>query len=117
MSEIGIRATKSTKPTAVINMKKVIEDGALKLYDEQTIQQLGSFIEKKRNIFEGKDLPDDLVSALYWACYIFETQIHEEAKENLTRSRKEEEDEDVWGILTDIPDEVEEFSWMDDLYW
>jgi hypothetical protein len=46
-------------------MKKVVDDGSLKLYDQETIQQLGSFIEKKRNIFQGKDLPDDLVSALY----------------------------------------------------
>jgi hypothetical protein len=50
------------------------------------------------------------VSALYWACYIFETQIYEEARDNLTKvaSHSEKEEEDIWGLLADVPDYVEE---------
>jgi hypothetical protein len=45
-------------------MKKLIENGDLELVDIETINQLVSFIDSN-GIFKGKDLPDDLVSALY----------------------------------------------------
>jgi hypothetical protein len=46
-------------------MKKLIESGDVKINDLQTINQLTSFIDKGNNRFAGKDLPDDLISALY----------------------------------------------------
>jgi hypothetical protein len=62
---LGIRATKITKPKAVLSMKKLIEDGNMTVIDKKTIEQLTSFIDKGNNRFGGKDLPDDLISALY----------------------------------------------------
>ena len=72
--KLGIRSTggekKGTKPKAALLMKKLIEDGSLKLVDEKTLRELGSFIEENGRFF-GKDTHDDLVHALFWACYFY----------------------------------------------
>jgi len=62
---LGIRATKKTKPRAVILMKKLIEGKMLILRDYNTITQLTDFIDKGNNRFSCENLDDDLVSALY----------------------------------------------------
>jgi len=109
---IGIRSTgglkKGTKPKAVLLMKKIIEDGSIKLVDQETIKELGSYIEENDKFF-GKDLSDDLVSALYWGCYIFEMKVLDE-----NYKFKEKKGDDVWGILADIEDMVEDWSWLDE---
>jgi hypothetical protein len=62
---LGVRATKKTKPKAVLLMKKLIEDYHLILHDKKTINELITFVEVGTG-FKGKDgLNDDLVSALY----------------------------------------------------
>jgi hypothetical protein len=107
-TDLGIRATKTTKPKAVILMKKLIEDGYLSISDVKTIDQLSDFTEKRKNIFCGKNLHDDLVSALYWACYIFNMNILEEDM----KFEKKEDEFDGWGILSDINTEIEDWSWL-----
>jgi hypothetical protein len=104
---LGIRASRSTKPKAVLLMKKIIEDGCLEIRHEKTLKELGSYIEEGGKFF-GKDLNDDLVSALYWACYIFEMDILDETFE----FKKNDEDEDAWGILSDINTIIEDWSWL-----
>jgi hypothetical protein len=108
--DLGVRAKRNTKPTAVLLMKKLIEDGALKLIDKETLDQLTTFIESN-NKFYGKDMPDDLISALYWACYILEMNIWDETYE-FTKSK--ESDDDIWGILADVEESVEDWSWLTD---
>ena len=104
---LGVRMTSRTKPRAVLLMKKLIESGDLVLVDKQTIEQLTSFIEKGNNSFGGKDLPDDLVSALYMATYIMEFQVlDEDAKIS------SEIDDEGWGILSDVDIPEEDFSWV-----
>jgi hypothetical protein len=111
--DLGIRATRKTKPIAVLLMKRLIEDGSLDLFDEETIDQLTSFVEESNKFF-GKEMPDDLVSALYWATYIIEMGIFEGDYE-LRKHRKENQtEEDVWGILADVEDSVEDWSWLKD---
>lgn len=106
---LGIRATQKTKPIAVLAMKKLIENGDIELVDEETILQLTSFIDLGNNKFTGKDLPDDLVDALYWACYVTEMDVLDEdasVDDNI-------EEEDGWGILSDVEDDFnieEEFN-------
>jgi len=107
--DLGIRATKLTKPKAVILLKKLIEDGHLKLRDLETIRQLADFKEKRKNIFSGVNLNDDLVTSLYWACYFFEMGVLDE---NIKFVSSNEEDEG-WGILSDLP-ESEDWSWLTD---
>lgn len=107
-TQLGIRATTKTKPKAVLGMKKMLESGDLRIYDENTVNELTSFIDKGNNTFAGKDLTDDLVSALYWACYITEFDILEEGEFKINN----EVDDEAWGILSDIDDYEEDFSWM-----
>jgi hypothetical protein len=106
--DIGLRSTTRTKPKAVILMKKLIEDGRLMLFDRETVKQLSAFIEDGRK-FRGKDLPDDLVDALFWATFVFDLNILEETAEII--EMKGGNDEDVWGILADVP-EQEEWDWL-----
>ena len=104
----GIRASKNTKTQAVILMKKLIEEGQLELKDQETVKQLGSFIESKGK-FYGKDLPDDLVSGLYWACFSFEAKDVFDITPNIIN--KNEEDE-TWGILSDVSEPEEDWKWL-----
>lgn len=106
-ASLGIRATRSTKPKAVLLMKKIIEDGCMRIYHMKTLKELGSFIEENGKFF-GKDQNDDLVSGIYWACYLFEMDILDE-----TFEFKKTEDDDAWGVLSDIDNIVEEdWSWL-----
>ena len=52
INNLGIRATKKTKPVAVILMKKFIEEDLLKLNDLNTIKQLTDFTDNVNNIFK-----------------------------------------------------------------
>lgn len=117
-ANLGVRATRSTKPRAVVLMKKFIENENLKLVDQETLKELSGFIEQSGKFF-GKDYYDDLVSALYWACFFFEMKdiidIDYEEDEMFNLFKEEDEDEDdVWGILSDIEDTVEnaDFGWL-----
>jgi hypothetical protein len=105
---LGIRSNKNTKPKAVLLMKKLIEDGSVELKDRETIEQLGSYIEEEGKFF-GKDKDDDLVDALYWACYLFEMNI---LSEEWSFKGNEEDKDDAWGILSDIEDDIDDWSWL-----
>lgn len=109
VASLGIRSNKNTKPKAVLLMKKLIEDGSIELHDRETIEQLGSYIEEENKFF-GKDKEDDLVDALFWACYLFEMNILEDDwkfKDGNTSS-----EDDTWGILSDIEDDIDDWSWL-----
>lgn len=106
-TDLGIRATKGTKTKSVLLMKKLIEEGSLKLNDANTIKELGSFIEERGKFF-GKDLHDDLVSGLYWACYAFEEKdLFDESPQLINSSEN-----DAWGILADIENNPDDGSWL-----
>ena len=107
-ANLGVRATRSTKPVAVLLMKKLIEDYSLTLVDEHTLNQLSSFIEKNGKFF-GDNISDDLVSALYWAVYILKMDILDETFE----FKKNEKVDEGWGVLVDSDFTIEEdWSWL-----
>ena len=110
--KLGIRSTggtsKGTKPKAALLMKKLIEDGSLNLVDRKTLKELGSFIEQNGRFF-GKDTNDDLVCALFWACYLLEMNVLEESY----TFDDEEMSEDAWGVLSDVNEVFEDWSWLD----
>jgi len=108
VANLGIRATRNTKPKAVLLMKKLIEDGSINLIDRNTIEQLSTFIEDNNKFF-GKDRPDDLVSALYWSTYIFEMGVLDESFGFIT---KVGDDIDLWGVLSDVERVEEDWSWL-----
>ena len=107
ISELGVRATKTTKTKAVLLMKKLIEDNNLSLIDLETINQLGSYIEKNKKMY-GKDLDDDLVSGLYWSTYIFLMDILDETVSLETKSV----DDEGWGLLSSVTIEEDNFDWL-----
>lgn len=109
-NEIGIRATKATKPRAIITMKKLIEDGSLIIKDRETAKQLSTFIEKKNGSFESSSGSDDLVSGLYWMCFLITTEWF---SDDIDLFKNKEQEEEVWGILSDIDDDhyLEEYTW------
>jgi hypothetical protein len=110
-ANLGVRSNKNTKPKAVLLMKKLIEDGSVLLKDKETIEQLGSYIEEEGKFF-GKDKPDDLVDALFWGCYLFEMNVLEEEWKFKDEPKTEEEHLDAWGILSDIEDDIDDWSWL-----
>lgn len=110
-ANLGIRSNKNTKPKAVLLMKKLIEDGSVLLKDKETIEQLGSYIEEEGKFF-GKDKPDDLVDALFWGCYLFEMNILDEEWKFKGEELTEQEHIDAWGILSDIEDDIDDWSWL-----
>ena len=108
--DLGIRATRNTKPKAVLLMKRLIEDGSLEIVDKDTIIQLLTYIESKNKFF-GKDKEDDLISALYWAVYILEMDLF---GEGFQLRQIDTMDDDAWGIISDVETDVDDFSWADD---
>lgn len=67
---LGTKATKETKLDACRLLKKMLEKGHLTVVDSDTIDELSRFEEVAPDVFRGAPgKHDDLVSALYWACY------------------------------------------------
>jgi hypothetical protein len=106
VKDLGIRATKTTKPRAVLLMKKLLEDHSLRLVDKTTIDQLADFAEINQK-FGCLNLNDDTVSALYWGCHILNTKW---LSEDFEFDRVT--DDDAWGILTDVDINNEDWSWL-----
>ena len=107
ISKLGIRATKKTKPIAVLLMKKLIEDGCVDLVDFETIKQLTAFIDKGNNRFMGDGYPDDRISALYWGLYFMKFDILEESAGFISNKTLED---DVWEFLSDRDDEEDGYE-------
>lgn len=107
--DLGIRATTVTKPQAVLLMKKLIEDGSIEIIDSTTIDQLTDFQDLGNSKFACVNCNDDCVSALYWAVYILEQEVFEEAY----TFEESDEEEDGWGFLSDVGGaEEQDWSWM-----
>lgn len=112
--DLGVRANKTTKPKAVLLLKKLIEDGDISIKDRNTIKELSSYIEDNGK-YKGKDTNDDCVSALYWAVYIVEMKILDTYHINAMEEKiRDEGPADAWGILTDADAPEEDFRWMFD---
>jgi len=111
---LGVRATRTTKPKAVLLMKRLIEDGCLKINDKETVEQLASFIESNERFF-GQDLHDDLVSGLYWAVYISHMSMFDQEVVLKKQLNEKETEDEIWGVLSDIkPDTEDSMGWVSD---
>lgn len=113
-NQLGIYSSRKTKSDAVLFMKKLVENGNVELYDKDTINELldYSFIGNK---FTGVNLHDDRVSAMYWAMYLFQTDLIDYISFN--EINREEEDQ-PFGFLVDDShgtwntNEEEDMSWV-----
>lgn len=103
---LGIRATKKTKPIANLLMKKLVEDGMIKIVDYRTIQQFLIFLDMGNNRFGGNGQDDDLISAFYWACYFFEFDLLEESSE----VKRDDDDDEGWDIFTNYDEEMNDYE-------
>lgn len=115
INSLGITANTSTKSAAVTMMKKMIENGYVELNDLETVNQLSTYIEDKSGKTHGQaGQPDDLVSALYWTTFMFTVpNFFENAIEIHKRIPKEEEEE-IWGFLHDVDDnlDIDQSNWI-----
>lgn len=67
---LGTRADRNTKTDACRLLKTAIETGQLEIVDSETVNELSRFEEVSTGVFKATgENHDDLVSALYWACY------------------------------------------------
>ncbi len=105
LQEPGVRATMKNKPKIVLLMKKLIEDEKLHLSDKNTIEQLATFIEKGGRLCGKDNMPDDAVSALYWACWFAKLNIIEDVIKLQPEIHPDIEKDDVWSIYMDGPDD------------
>lgn len=97
---LGINANIKSKYKAILLMKNLIEQDSIDIKDENTIKQLATYIEDdKGNCHAQSGMDDDLITSLYWACYALELNIFNESQNLIDRSKEQEED--IWGILTD----------------
>jgi len=96
ISKLGIRATATSKLKAVLLLKKLIDNGSMEIIDKPTVDQLLTFVDINGK-YSGNGKPDDLVSALYWASYIFEMNILDESM----RIEDVNLEEEGWGIFDD----------------
>lgn len=104
---LGVRSNNNTKTKAVLLMKKLLEEKQLFINDYDTYKQLATFIEAASgNKFYGQDkAADDLVAALWWACYSLDLDIWDEDVNIIDINNT---DDEAWGILSDIDDYTEE---------
>lgn len=115
---LGIRSTggelHGTKPKACLLLKKLIEDGSLKINDQRTLTEIGSFISEDGKFF-GQSTNDDTVMALAWGVYFFEMNV---LNESFTFNKDGMDEEGAWGILTDVDTSMsdEDWTWLDESF-
>lgn len=76
---LGVFSSTKTKLQANLLLKRYLDNGYLKLYDEQTIAELSRYVEVRPNIFkaESSTSHDDCVTSLLWAVYFMETSYYD----------------------------------------
>jgi len=106
--DLGIRATRTTKPKAVLFLKKLIEDGNLLIKDNNTVKELNDFVDKGNGRYGANNYDDDTISALYWATYLFLMDMIDDV--DFMKGKSNIED-DAWGILTDVNETYIDENW------
>ena len=102
--DLGIRSTKTTKPTANKWFKKLVDAETVIFRDAATIEELCDYIEDNEK-FYGENGLDDRITASVWAMYFFKTKFFDEKEISLNRTGKkkddkeEKEEEPLWGIF------------------
>lgn len=127
---IGIRATRKSKPDACLHMKRLIDNGFLKVVHFETIRQLSIFEEVSPNVFKCPRMEhDDCVMSLLWAAYFTMTPFYDELN-NKADSKKMQNMTDAFNdgenrmkIQFDGEDEVSmpsignNYSSREDAFW
>lgn len=94
-ADIGIRATKKTKPMGCDLLQEFFEDFLIEIFDLDTIYELSKFEETSTGIFKAEDGEhDDTVMALLWALFIIKTNYID--REDDIRASRDENDEEQY---------------------
>lgn len=79
-SSMGVFVDKKVKAIGCANLKELIENGKLLIYDKETIAELSAF-EQKKNSYEGKNKHDDLVSNLWLFAWFTKNPVFKELED------------------------------------
>jgi len=60
-------------------------------------------------------MPDDLVSGLYWAVFLFTMRDVLEESMELRGDDNLKGDDEGWGILSGLDEMIDDWSWLDDV--
>ncbi len=81
--EHGVTANVKSKSKSTSNLKTLLEENILTIYDKQTYKELSGFVETKPNVYscEGAKAHDDLVMGLVWVCYFLNNPFWKDLEE------------------------------------
>jgi len=113
-SQLGVRMTASVKKLGCSNLKTLIEDDKLIIYDYDIISELTTFIQKNRSFEAEEGCNDDLAMCLVIFAWIVAQDYFKEMTDNDIRKRIYEEqknqieqDMSPFGFLSDGLDDME----------
>ena len=113
-SQLGVRMTASVKKLGCSNLKTLIEDDKLMIYDYDVISELTTFIQKNRSFEAEEGCNDDLAMCLVIFAWLVAQDYFKEMTDNDIRKRIYEEqknqieqDMSPCGFLSDGLDDME----------
>jgi hypothetical protein len=113
-SQLGVRMTASVKKLGCSNLKTLIEDDKLMIYDYDVISELTTFIQKNRSFEAEEGCNDDLAMCLVIFAWLVAQDYFKEMTDNDIRKRIYEEqknqieqDMSPFGFLSDGLDDME----------
>lgn len=116
---IGTRSTKTTKLAANMMTKQYVENGWLKIKDEDTLRQLSMYEEVTPNVYKAPQSEhDDHVTAILWAVYFastpyfdFQSIEKKQINKKLIIDKNEDEYTDMLPVFDDDNTDEYGFKW------
>lgn len=123
-SDIGVRQTKKTKRIGCSNLKTLLENGSIIVYDEETIKELNYFNKRGNSYQADKGKNDDIVMTLVlFAWFVNQTYFEELTDINvrqMIRKKYIEEYEEslaIFGFYDDGTRQYEETDYYGELQY
>ena len=116
--DIGCRMTKQVKSVGCSNLKDIIEADKLILVDDNTIQEISTFIGKGNSYAADQGKHDDSVMNLVLFAYTLKTNTFEDLtdqnfRQNMYENRIKEMEEDMMGFFSsDLEGEEDDVAWL-----
>jgi hypothetical protein len=119
-SNIGVRTTKQVKRIGCLNLKTMIEENKLLIFDPDVIFEFSTFIEKRGSFEADEGYHDDLVMTLVlfaWAAQdqVFRDLVNADTRRAIFEARMREIEDELLplGFYNDgIEDAIEDVSWL-----
>lgn len=102
---IGTRATKTSKLSGNLNLKRMIEENHIIIHDAETVKQLSRYEEVSPNVYKcPAAIHDDAVASLWLALYYLTTYFYDPTATNPELSRRQEDAEPTRDIFFNTED-------------